>query len=215
MNQAATTLTLTEAVREIIAVEKAVAEGAISEAEGLAKAETISRAVSERRDALRAAAQEKLAPGGKMLSEALESKLSFDARLAEKGGASFEGYRSVAKSAGKSRALVSALAKVGRVAGPLGVAVGVGLSAKAYADAPEDQKADVAVEETVAFGASAVGATGGTALGVAGAAGIATLAGLSGPPGWLLLGLGLLGGAGGAYGLSEASRHGVRSLQGR
>jgi hypothetical protein len=204
-----------EAVSEIDKLIAAVEKGTITEAEALEYADNLAREASAQRDLLRAEAQKKLLPGGKLLSEALETPLSFEERLASKGGASLSGYRDVAKSAGKSRALVSGLAKFGKVAGPVGLVVGGGLAISAVANAPPEEQTAQAVEEVAAFGGSAAGATGGTALGVAGAGGIAALLGLSGPPGWLVLGLGLVGGVGGGYLLGEGTRQGVRAAQGR
>ncbi|MGC4065031.1 MAG: RHS repeat-associated core domain-containing protein [Polyangiaceae bacterium] len=204
-----------EAVSEIDKIIAAAKEGTITEVEALEQAEHVARAASAKRDTLRAAAQSKLLPGGRMLSEAIERPMPFEQRLAMKGGPTLSGYRAVAVSAGKSRAIVSAVAKFGKIAGPVGLAIGGGLGVKAVLEAPAEQQASVAVEEGAALGASALGATGGTALGVAGAGGIAGVLGISGPPGWLVLGLGLIGGLGGGYFAGEGVRKGVRYAQGR
>ena len=76
-----------EAVGQIDEIIEAVRTGALTEEQGLAQAEATARKVSEGRNAVRTAAQEKLGPGGRILSETIEgTPPSFESRVADKGG---------------------------------------------------------------------------------------------------------------------------------
>ena len=175
--------------------------------QGWQKAEEVSRL----RDARRVSTQGRLSPGGRAMSQAIEEARDFgkmvqtySSRLPSvEGGVrtrnrySYEIARRIAVGAGESRASIKALARFGRVAGPVGVALGVGLGVHAYLEAPEDQKGRVAAGETGSFVGGAIGASVGMSAGVALAGGISGfLVGLgvvAGPIGWLAIGLGLLG----------------------
>jgi len=96
-------------------------------------------------------------------------------------------------------------------AGYAGDLVEISLGGKAVADAPIEQRPQVAMEETAGFVGGAAGTTLGATAGGAGAGLIAGALGLSGPPGWLVLGLGIIGGGLGGYGGSEGGRAAVKS----
>ena len=171
--------------------------------------ELAAEEVSLFRDAERAATQQKLTPGGRALSGALESPKSFDERVATKiakGADEHAAYRQVAQGAGKSNPKVKSASKVTRAAGPVGAAVGVGVSVGEVAVAPEGQRGRVAAREMGSFLGGAAGATagiaGGAAAGVAMAAGVA-----SGPPGWFVLGAAMVGGTVLGYFGSKAGAH--------
>ncbi len=120
--------------------------------------------------------------------------------------------KTLAKGAATLGGALIVLKPVAAAAGPIGDVVEVGMGAKAVADAPPEERGRVAAEET----GSLLGGAGGAAVGVAGgtaaAGGIAVLLGLSGPPGWLVLGLGVVGAGVGGYFGSEAGRAGGRAL---
>jgi RHS repeat-associated protein len=149
--------------------------------------------VSEARDVRRLATQQRLSPGGRALSETLEKPAVFAERAAEystrlprvEGGAksstrsAFEIARRVAVAAGESRAIIKTIAKIGRVAGPVGLGVGIGLGVREVVNAPPDQRPGVAAREVGSFVGGSVGASVGLSFGVAVAAfGLGVAAGL-------------------------------------
>lgn len=166
------------------------------------------------RNKTRLQTQKRLSPGGRALSAALDGERSLGTMVStySRRTPSVEGRkpirtryaheiaRRIAVASGESRAVVKNLARIGRVAGPVGVALGAALGIKAYADAPESEKGRVAARETGSFIGGAIGATVGMLAGVALAGAITSLlatlgliAAASGPIGWLALGLGLIG----------------------
>jgi RHS repeat-associated protein len=90
---------------------------------------------------------------------------------------------------GTGTALTVLIKPAAAVAGPLGDAVEIGLGAKAVADAPPEQRAQVAKEETFGF----VGGAGGAALG---GLGVGLFCGGTGGWGCLALGVVAVGGGG-------------------
>ena len=142
-------------------------------------------AVEERNAAL-AAAREKLSPGGRAMSEAIkeqglgiealrtkyaakaiietpslvranETTASAIARLAESEAVSVQ----VMQAAGRTNKLITGLARFNKVAGPAGVAVGVGVSVYEVYSAPEGEKLYVAGREGFGFTGGLIGAAGG------------------------------------------------------
>ncbi|MGF1585702.1 MAG: SpvB/TcaC N-terminal domain-containing protein [Bacteroidales bacterium] len=100
-------------------------------------------------------------------------------------------------SGGKALAVIGGMAYVlkpaAAFAGPIGDVIEIGFAVSTVAEAEPEQRAQVAREETAGFVGGAVGATVGIGAGGMGAAMIAGGLGLSGPPGWLVLGMGVLG----------------------
>jgi RHS repeat-associated protein len=192
--------------------EAALATIADARATGdLAAAEAAARDANQFRNLTRTATQKVLLPGSEYMSQMLEQDRSWETLFKNKGGTnSFETYAAIAKSSGKSAPSVTFLATAGKYAGPAALAFGAGVGAYNVATAPPDERPRAALVETGGFVGGGIGAEVGVAGGTAAAGGIAALLGLSGPPGWLVLGLGLVGGiAGGAAGSS-----GGRSLGG-
>ncbi|MCG3156422.1 MAG: hypothetical protein DKINENOH_03046 [bacterium] len=120
--------------------------------------------------------------------------------------------KDLAKGVAVTGGAIALLKPVAAAAGPVGDVVEIGMGAKSVADAPPEERARVAYEETGSFMGGAAGAAVGTAGGAAAATGIAALLGLSGPPGWLVLGLGVLGAGAGGYFGSEGGRAGGRAM---
>lgn len=191
------------------AAQRTIAEAA-RQGDAVRAWETAQEA-SALRDQRRLATQNRVSPGGRAMSQAIEEGRGFTKSVETysrrlpgiEGGAvaetrdAYEISRRVAVGAGESRASVKVLAKAGRVAGPVGLAVGIGLGVHAVATAPEGERGRIAARETGAFLGGAVGASVGMSLGVAAAGGISTaliaVGVVSGPIGWLAIGLGLLG----------------------
>jgi RHS repeat-associated protein len=196
-------MTYISTIREASA--DAVAE--IRATESLDDAERIARDVSTARNATRTAAQGNLTTGSRLMSEALDPPRNWGTVFEKYGNTrSFETFERIAEGAGRSNPNVTRLATLGKFAGPIAVGTGVVVSGvNVYQATPEDRPR-VAVEELGATGGGAVGASLGTAGGVGLATLIAGALGLSGPPGWLVIGLGLVGGGVGGYGGSEAGR---------
>ncbi|MGW4913946.1 eCIS core domain-containing protein [Streptomyces sp. NPDC004270] len=198
---------------------------AIAQAAGekdAAKAMKIAEEVSTERATARTATQKKLSPGGRALSEAVDTKQDF-AKSAEKyrgrlpsaeGGArippesEIELARRIAVGAGETQATIKTLAKVGRVVGPVMIAVGVVLGVRAIVQAPEGQRGRVAAREVGAFAGGVIGASLGTSAGVAIAtflsAFLLALGIIGGPVAWVMATvLGVLGGLIGAWWFSK------------
>lgn len=106
----------------------------------------------------------------------------------------FDTYREIAKASGRSARSVTYLTQAGKVAGPVGLIFGASVGVHAVATAPPEERGRVAAEETGGFAGGALGGAAGTAGGV-------LVAGLlvSNPAGWIVLGLGVVGGIGGGY----------------
>ena len=189
---------------------------AAQEAKNLSAAESASRGASEARNTQRTATQKRLSPGSRYMSEVLEEARDFDSLVQDPKYARsnpFDTYRNVADAAGRSRKSIKLLTRLGKVAGPLGTAVGLGVAGYEIVEASPEERSCVVARESSGIVGGAVGAeigmAGGTAAGVA----IAGALGLSGgPPGWLVLGLALLGGLGGGYLGSETGRVGGEAL---
>ncbi len=182
-----------------------------------AKAMKAAEDVSKFRNDLRLSTQEKLSPGGKALSKAIEGerdlakiKTTYAKRLpGVEGGAiaetadEIELARRIAVAAGESRPAIKVLAKTGKVLGPVGIAVGAGIGIYEVVNAPEGQKGRVAAREGGSFAGGLAGASLGMSAGVAVAGFISGfligLGVISGPLGWLAIGLGIVGGMVGAY----------------
>jgi RHS repeat-associated protein len=192
----------------------AVAEVEAARAAGdLEAAERSARAASAFRNTIRSETQEFLSPGGRLMSQALEGERSWTTMFNRYGGThSFETYSEIAAASGRSSRLVTGLSTFGRYAGPIGVAVGVGVAGYEVSNAPPGEAPRVAVREAGGMVGGAAGATGGTALGTGTAMVVAGLLGLEGPPGWLVLVLGGAGGLAGGYGGSEGGRAGAGAL---
>ena len=190
------------------ASREAVAEiGAARTAGDLERAERAARVASAFRNTARAETQELLSPGGRVMSQALEQERSWTSMFSKYGGTStFETYEAIALASGRSSRWASGLAGVGKYLGPLGVVVGLGVAGYEVSHAPPGQGLQTAVREGGGMVGGAVGATGGAALGAGAAVGVAAFLGLSGPPGWLVLGLGVVGGFAGGYLLSGRGR---------
>jgi RHS repeat-associated protein len=174
----------------------------------------LAEQVSNERAALRTATQGELSPGGRALSQAVDTGQGFTESASKYKGRlpSVEGgtriaaetdaelARRIIVGAGETRGSIKMLAKVGRVGGPLMLAVGIGLGIWAVYDAPPGQRGRVGAREVGAFFGGLAGASVGMSAGVATAGFISgLLMGLgiiSGPIGWLAIGLGILvGGA--------------------
>jgi RHS repeat-associated protein len=181
-----------KSAQAVEAIDDAAREG------NVAKAESVAREASSFRNQERAGAQRRLLPGGRALSSALEKERTYE-QLAKKyavPGKPIDTAREVAKAAGRSNRVVSGLGRAGRVLGPIGLAVGIGLGVREYVNAPPERKAAVAAGETGALIGGAIGFSLGT-----GAATLAlgTALAVSGPVGWAALGAVLLTGAVAGY----------------
>jgi RHS repeat-associated protein len=207
-----------ESEKTLKAIAKAAEEG--DSATAMQAAET----VSDKRAAARKISQSKLSPGGRAMSQAVDTGQDFADSVSKykgrlpsvEGGAAvaaeseFELARRIAVGAGETRGSIKALARVGRVLGPVALVAGIGLGTWAIVDAPQAQRGRVAAREAGAFFFGAVGASVGMSAGVAAAGFISgLLIGLgivSGPIGWLAIGLGIL--VGGAVGWWWSKRGG-------
>jgi hypothetical protein len=143
------------------------------------------------------------------MSEVLERPRDFESLAREYAKPNqFDTFEEIARAAGRSRGPVTRLTQFNRVAGPIGVAFGVGVGVYEVAEAPPAERPRVAAREGGGVVVGAVGAE----LGVAGGTGIAALIagalGLSFPPSELVLGLGILGGFVGGYLGGEGGRAG-------
>ncbi|MGH8083198.1 MAG: hypothetical protein ACREP7_21645 [Lysobacter sp.] len=154
------------------------------------------------RNEIRASTQERLSWGGKKLSEAID--------ISQPPSHYFEKYKQpdvfrtaelVASKAGSSRSSLTNLVRFGKVAGPVSTAFGVVTGVNEWRKAPEAQKPRVASREIGGFLGGAVGSSIGTGLAVAGAGLL-----LGTPPGWVLIGAGIVGGAIVGYLGSEGGR---------
>lgn len=169
------------------------------EANDLAAAETAAKEASDYRNATRTATQKKLSPSGRMLSEALEQDRSWPKVLADNttkalekkpNGNMFDVYERIASKSGESSKAVTKLAKVSRVLGPIGIAIGVVAGAHAIYSASPEERPKVAAEETGSFIGGMVGSAAGTAVAAAFIA--------SNPVGWAI-GLAIVGGIIGSW----------------
>jgi RHS repeat-associated protein len=172
-----------KAVKEI----QAAGEG------NLTKAEKLAHDAFDYRQKLRTATQERLSYGGKKFSQALEQPRTWEGMLKKYESPSrLQTLERIAAASGRSRPVVKALSRVGKVLGPVGLAVGVALSVQAVRNAPPGQKLKVAAEETGSFVGGAVAFSAGTA---AATAVLGTALAASGPVGWVAFGAVLATGA--------------------
>lgn len=170
----------------------------------LAAAEDAARNASQSRNVLRAATQEQLLPGGRVVSNMLEGDRSWGYitnRYNAAGEANFDSWRRVAAASGRSSSSMVMFTRVSRVLGPVGIVFGAGVAANEVACAPPEQRARVAAQETG-------GVAGGLAAGSLGMAGGALVVGLlvSNPAGWVVLGAAVIGGGILGYFGSEGGR---------
>ena len=135
----------------------------------------------EARQTLRTATQNTLSPGGKLVSMAIEQKDTFEsqyekyANRASKAGpyGPMDAYKGIIEGSGSSNKLVSSINSFTKVAGPVGLGLGLASSGYVIANAPVGQTGRVASEEAGGFlgglagGVAATGAIGGLALGAA------------------------------------------------
>lgn len=180
----------------------------MTSADQVSAAEDIAKGVSGERNAVRAATQSRLSPGGKALSGALEQPREWADVFGKYAGPDeLQTFENIAEAAGRSRPAMTALAKVGKVAGPVGTVVGVGAGAYEVYEASPEERPRVAAGETGAFVGGAAGGSAGVVAGTAVGVFIAAALGLaSGPAGWVVLGLGVAGGGAGGYFGSETGR---------
>ena len=171
------------------------------QANDINQAREVARIASQYRNDIRTATQNRLGPGGRLMSRRIELPRPFGELVDRYGGPGrFETYEQVAFKAGVSRPAFRGLVIFGRVAGPAFTIFGVGAAVYNVSRAPLRQRPRVMVQQAGSIAGGAVGATVGTGVGALGAGGIATILGLgSGPAGWLALGLGIVGGLGGGY----------------
>ena len=181
-----------------------------------------AKEASEARNINRATTQARLSPGGRAMSEAIDQGRTFESMVAEYSTRApgskipsptrnaFTIAERVAKGSGRSNIWMSRLAKGGKVLGPLGVIVGLGVATKNILNAPDSERGKVMGGETGNFIGGMIGASAGTSAGVALAGGISGfLIGLgvvTGPVGWLALGLGMVGGFVGAWAFGNVGR---------
>lgn len=174
------------------------------EAGDLARAESAARTAHGYRNDLRAATQEKVSPGARLMSKYLEKDRSWERMLKDKRvpNDGFATLGEVAKSSGRSNSAVLTLAKVGRVAGPFLAALTTAESINTVANAPSEDRVELTFEEV---GAAAGGALGSVIGSVAMTAAAGALLG-SNPVGWVVIGASIAGSALGVFGGSAAGR---------
>jgi RHS repeat-associated protein len=113
----------------------------------------------------------------------------------------YDTAESIAEGAGKSRGGLAGLAfKGARYAGPAGIIVGLGLSARSIVNAPPEERIHVATEQAGRFGGSYAGAEIGSAI----ALGVAAVLLGATPVGWLAVGIAFGGAMIGGYVGGEA-----------
>lgn len=180
------------------------------------KAWETAEETSKFREAQRAATREKISAPSRALSEVIDKTQPTEAYakkyssppeirtdiskgvkpLSPEGAYVYEVAEDVAKGAGKSRSGLGGFAlKSGRYLGPLGIAIGGGLSAREIYSAPEGQKGPTAAREIGSFSYSLIGAAAGGQLALVVAA---ILIGAS-PVGWVAFGVAAVGALVGGY----------------
>jgi hypothetical protein len=157
------------------------------------------------RNDTRTATQERLTPGGRALSEAIEQPRPWE-QVYEKSrikanGEPFGTYENVAISAGKSNPQFRLLNTGGLVLGPLLLALGLMGSAARIADAAPENRARATFEESGAFifglAGGTFGTSGGVSLGTSLVTGLGEFGWIAvggGPATWLIVGCALVGG---------------------
>ena len=176
------------------------------------KAWNAAEEASEFRGKVRAATRKGMSPTGRTMSDAIDKthptkwyaeKYSSPPEVRPKigkgrppmppdpqGAYVYEVAEDVAKAAGKSRGgFPGLLLKSGRYLGPLGMAVGIGLSAREVYNAPEGERGRVAAREVGAFAYGMLGAE----VGGLGALAVAGLILGATPVGWAAFGIAAAG----------------------
>lgn len=147
----------------------------------ISQGQSIANQAFEARQALRTATQNTLSPGGKLVSMAIEQKYNFANRYeyyadrAAKAGpyGPMDAYKGIIEGSGSSNKLVSSINSFTKVAGPIGLGLGLASSGYVIANAPVGQTGRVTSEEAGGFlgglagGVAATGVVGGLALGAA------------------------------------------------
>ena len=113
----------------------------------------------------------------------------------------FDLAKTVAEKSGSSRGAIKYLQMFGKAGGVAGTGLGLYTAGKNVYDAPEPLKGQVVAQETGGILGGAGGSTLGTGLGVLGVGALAAT-----PPGWVVIGGGILGGAIGGYLGSESGK---------
>jgi hypothetical protein len=170
------------------------------------EAEKISRQVSKDRNILRNKTQQKLSPGGRAMSNAIDQPRVFE-ELAEKYKQPNpkDTYKDVAKAAGRSNSGLKHVIKLGKIGGPVTTALDGGLAIYNINEAAPEDRNRVIVEESAGFVGGAAGGTLGTALATGAATIVFGAIGVT-PIGWVVILVGIGGGAVGGYYGSEAAR---------
>jgi RHS repeat-associated protein len=135
---------------------------ALDAAKSLEEAEWIARQVSAERNAIRLATQSSLSPAGRALSEVLDRGHTWESifeNYSKNSPSALDTFRRIVVSAGRSRGAVKLLYRIGKVAGPVGLAVGAVSAIRNVWNAPKGLGATVALREAGAFADSAAGAT--------------------------------------------------------
>jgi hypothetical protein len=171
----------------------------------LAAAERIAREASAARNVARASTQDRVSPGGRALSKAIETPKTF-AEL-ERNYARpnrFDTLATIAAKSGQSRAALKGVVLAGKVLGPVATVGGVALGVRRVVKAPPEQKPRAVAAELGGVAGGAVGSSVGTSAAVVagvaiGATGVGAVA--------LALGGGMVGGiAGSATGRRAAGK---------
>jgi hypothetical protein len=159
---------------------------------------------SSARNAARQATRQSLSWGGAKISEAIDKSLTPAEYFQHHGkeiSDPFDVAEKVALKSGAGRRTLNGLVILGKVASPLAIGYGVYSAQDSIRNAPPDLRYQVATQEAGGVLGGASGATLGTGLAVIGVGALVTT-----PPGWLVLGAGLIGGGVAGYGGSELGR---------
>ena len=158
-------------------------------------AEGIARKYSQMRQDVRTSTQNKLSPGGKQISKAIEQSRHFDDLYTKyKAPDDFDTYAKIVEKSGASNGSLKVVTKWGKRAGVVGTVITLGVSTHTVVNAPENQRSKVIAQETGGFlGGAVVGS-----LATAGAVGLTVFL-VSNPAGWVIIGVGAVGGIVGGY----------------
>jgi hypothetical protein len=115
----------------------------------------------------------------------------------------------VIAAAGRTDKVITGVARVSRVAGPIGLAINVGAGVYAVVEAPEDQRLYIAALETAGFAGGSLGALGG---GLAGAWVASLLCGPAAPVCAVVVSIVVIGAA--SYAGGEIGRWGLKKAAG-
>lgn len=149
------------------------------------------------RKMVRRATQNTLTPAGKWMSRFSEIERSFDGLKKELAG--YERYLAIAESSGRSRGWISKTAWVSARIAPVLIGADRAISVDKVLGAPAGEQGRTAAGEGGRFLGGSMGAYAGGAV-ATGA--VVFLAGS--PPGWVVIGVGILGGGAGGYFGGEA-----------